>query len=178
MSKPPVVILDRDGVINFDSPDYIKSPEEWVPIPGSIEAIALLTRAGYQVFIATNQAGVGRGKFSEEALSRIHRKMQSSITAAGGQLAGILYCPHHPDDDCDCRKPKPGLLVEIGRTAGIRLDGLPFVGDSLTDLQAARAAGCEPVLVLTGKGTDTRRHEPQVQAYADLLEYVKYLLNQ
>ncbi len=179
MSEPRVVMLDRDGVINFDSPEYIKGPDEWIPIPGSIEAIAMLTRAGYRVYVATNQAGIGRGKLTEGTLSMIHDKMEGAIRTAGGALAGIVYCPHHPDDGCDCRKPKPGMLLEIGRAAGIKeWDRLAFVGDSLTDVLAARSAGCQPVLVLTGNGAVTRLAEPAVQCFNNLMSYTKVMLNQ
>ncbi|MCB1692796.1 MAG: D-glycero-beta-D-manno-heptose 1,7-bisphosphate 7-phosphatase [Pseudomonadales bacterium] len=170
----PFVILDRDGVINFDSPDYIKSPEEWVPIPGSLEAIAMLTRAGFDVYIATNQAGVARGKFTVEDLDAIHTKMRDAVENHGGKIAGIEYCPHHPDDDCDCRKPSPGMLRAIAKSLGASLAGHPFVGDSAKDLGAAEAAGCVPVLVLTGSGAETRRQRPDTRyVYDDLLAFAR-----
>ncbi|HKI75221.1 MAG TPA: HAD-IIIA family hydrolase, partial [Pseudomonadales bacterium] len=118
-----LVILDRDGVINFDSPDYIKSPEEWTPIPGSIEAIARLNQHGYRIFVATNQAGIARGKLTLSDLHAIHQKLLDAVTAAGGAIAGIEYCPHHPDDHCDCRKPAPGMLLAIERAAGTPIQG-------------------------------------------------------
>ena len=135
-----LVILDRDGVINHDSDDYIKSPDEWQPLPGSLEAIARLCRADYTVIVATNQAGGGRGLFSLEMLTRIHRKMASSIRDKGGRLDSIFFCPHSPADQCGCRKPKPGMLLEISDRLSIGLSGVPFVGDSLRDLEAAAAA--------------------------------------
>ncbi len=156
-----LVILDRDGVINEDSEAYIKSPEEWQAIPGSIEAIAQLTQAGVAVAVATNQAGLARGLFEGDALAAIHQKMEQAVEAAGGQLAGIFFCPHHPDDGCDCRKPKPGLLYEIERELNITVKGKPFVGDSLRDLEAGMAAGCEPCLVLTGNGKKTLAKLPE-----------------
>ena len=151
------IILDRDGVINQDSPAYIKSPDEWKPIPGSLEAIALLNQAGYRVLVATNQSGVGRGLFEMATLNAIHDKMHRALGLVGGRVDGIFYCPHAQDAGCDCRKPKPGLLEEISRRFGVSLEGVPFIGDSLRDLQAATAVGAQPVLVLTGKGKKTRK---------------------
>jgi len=151
------IILDRDGVINYDSPSYIKSPEEWKPIPGSLEAIALLNQAGYRVLVATNQSGVGRGLFEMATLNEIHDKMHRALGVLGGRIDGIFYCPHAQDAGCSCRKPKPGLLEEISRRLGVSLEGVPFIGDSLRDLQAATAVGAQPVLVLTGKGKKTRK---------------------
>ena len=152
-----LIILDRDGVINQDSPSYIKSPEEWKPIPGSLEAIALLNQAGYRVLVATNQSGVGRGLFEMATLNEIHDKMHRALGMLGGRIDGIFYCPHAQDAGCSCRKPKPGLLEEISRRFGVSLEGVPFIGDSLRDLQAATAVGAQPVLVLTGKGKTTRK---------------------
>lgn len=152
-----LVILDRDGVINEDSNDYIKSAAEWVPLPGSIEAIARLSRAGFTVAVASNQSGIGRGLFSRSALYSMHRKMRRLVAAAGGVLGKIAYCPHAPNDNCDCRKPRPGLLLRIGAYYGCSLDGVPIIGDSFRDLQAAAAVGARPVLVLTGKGRAARR---------------------
>lgn len=150
-----LVILDRDGVINEDSDAFVKSAAEWRPIPGSIDAIARLHRSGYTVAIATNQSGIGRGLFDREALYRMHRKLRRLVREAGGEIGMIAYCPHRPDEACDCRKPKTGLLERIGQRYGKRLDGVPAVGDSLRDLQAARAVGATPWLVLTGKGVRT-----------------------
>ena len=152
-----LVILDRDGVINFDSDAYIKRPEEWKAIPGSLEAIALLTQAGYHVAVATNQAGVGRGLFEMATLNAIHDKMHRALAHAGGRVDAVFYCPHTADACCECRKPKAGMLQEIGRRFGANLAGVPSVGDSLRDLQAAAAVGAQPILVLTGKGAKTRR---------------------
>ncbi len=152
-----IIILDRDGVINHDSPAYIKSPEEWKPIPGSLEAIALLSQAGYRVLVATNQSGIGRGLFEMATLNAIHDKMHRALGVAGGRIDGIFYCPHAEDAGCNCRKPKTGLLEEIAHRFGVDLDGVPFIGDSLRDLQAAVAVGAQPILVLTGKGKKTRK---------------------
>lgn len=150
-----LIILDRDGVINEDSDDYIKSPEEWVPIPGSLEAIARLNQAGYRIVVATNQSGLGRGLFDIETLNRIHAKMHRRLAAVGGTIDAIFYCPHTPDDRCACRKPEPGLLREIGARLKTVLDDVPCVGDSLRDLQAARSVGGRPMLVRSGKGERT-----------------------
>ncbi len=175
--RPSLVILDRDGVINFDSPDYIKSAEEWVPVPGSIDAIARLHRAGIQVFVATNQAGIARGKLTETSLAAIHEKMCAAVEDAGGALDGIEYCPHHPDDECTCRKPQPGMLLRISEISGIGLKGQYFVGDSLKDIRAAEAAGCNPVLVLTGNGAETRRSRPSLPlVFDDLAAFVDAIL--
>jgi len=152
-----LIILDRDGVINHDSASYIKSPDEWKPIPGSLEAIALLNQAGYRVLVATNQSGIGRGLFEMATLNEIHNKMHRALGLVGGRVDGIFYCPHTQDADCSCRKPKPGLLEEISRRFGVSLDGIPVIGDALRDLQAAAAVGAQPILVLTGKGKKTRK---------------------
>ena len=150
-----LVILDRDGVINHDSDQYIKSPDEWRPIPGSLAAIARLNQAGYRVVVATNQSGVGRGLFETDTLLAIHDKMLKALTQVGGRLDAIFFCPHTNADNCDCRKPKPGMLKEIAGRFNADLAGVPAVGDSLRDLQAAVAAGAQPILVLTGKGRKT-----------------------
>lgn len=152
-----LIILDRDGVINHDSAAYIKSPEEWKPIPGSLEAIALLSQAGYRVLVATNQSGVGRGLFEMSTLNAIHDKMHRALGLAGGRIDGIFYCPHSSDAGCNCRKPKPGMLEEIAHRFGVSLEGVPLIGDSLRDLQAAVTVGAQPILVLTGKGKKTRK---------------------
>ena len=181
-----LVILDRDGVINHDSDDYIKSPDEWQPLPGSLEAIARLCRADYTVVVATNQAGVGRGLFSQEMLIRIHRKMASSIRDKGGRLDSVFFCPHSPAEQCGCRKPKPGMLLEISDRLGIGLSGVPVVGDSLRDLAAAEAAGAIPVLVKTGRGRLTQEKLSkgelshtlgQTPVYADLAAFTDAVLD-
>lgn len=150
-----LVILDRDGVINEDSDAFIKSLEEWVPLPGSIEAISRLSQAGYTVVVATNQSGLGRGLFTPAALEAMHNRLRQLVRAAGGQLGGIYHCPHKPDDGCHCRKPAPGLLDAIARDYGMNLRGTPIVGDSLRDLEAGMAHQCLPILVRTGKGRAT-----------------------
>jgi D-glycero-D-manno-heptose 1,7-bisphosphate phosphatase len=153
-----LVILDRDGVINHDSAQFIKSPDEWKPIPGSLEAIARLNQAGFQVVVATNQSGVGRGLLDMSLLNAIHDRMHRKLALVGGQVAAVFYCPHAADADCGCRKPRAGLFEEIGRRFGLPLAGVPAVGDSLRDLQAAASVGASPMLVLTGKGQTTRRN--------------------
>ena len=151
-----LVILDRDGVINHDSDSYIKSPDEWRPIPGSLEAIARLNHAGYMVILATNQSGVGRGLFEVSTLNAIHDRMHRALAQIGGRIDAIFFCPHAQDANCACRKPKAGLLEEIARRFSIDLKGVPVIGDALRDLQAAAAVGAAPILVLTGKGEKTR----------------------
>jgi len=152
-----LIVLDRDGVINQDSDQFIKTPEEWRAVPGSVEAIARLNHAGYRVLVATNQSGIGRGLFDMAMLNTIHEKMHKALAHAGARLDAVFFCPHTADARCDCRKPKPGMLAEIGRRFNMELTGVPCVGDSLRDLQAAEAAGAQPILVLTGKGEKTLR---------------------
>ncbi len=150
-----LLILDRDGVINYDSDAYIKSLEEWIPIPGSIEAIAHLSQAGWTVAVATNQSGLARGYYDLPTLNAMHRRLQELVTEQGGELGLIVFCPHGPDEGCDCRKPKPGMLKTIAAHYRVALAGLWFVGDSRGDLEAALAVDCQPVLVKTGKGQQT-----------------------
>ncbi len=150
-----LVILDRDGVINEDSDNYIKSLAEWQPIQGSIEAIAQLSRAGFTVAVATNQSGLARGLFELEDLEAMHQRLSQLVIEAGGELGGIFYCGHHPDDGCDCRKPRTGLLQAIERELGESTRGAWFIGDSMGDLDAATASGSVPILVRTGKGERT-----------------------
>jgi D-glycero-D-manno-heptose 1,7-bisphosphate phosphatase len=166
-----LIVLDRDGTINHDSDAYIRSPAEWQPIKGSLEAIARLTQAGWRVVVATNQSGLARGLFDFATLNAIDETMHRAVRQAGGRIDAIFLCPHRPEDDCACRKPKPGLLFQIGRRMNVDLAEVPVVGDSLRDLQAAVAAGAKPVLVLTGKGAKT--HEagglpPGTRIFADL----------
>jgi D-glycero-D-manno-heptose 1,7-bisphosphate phosphatase len=152
-----LIILDRDGVINHDSEQYIKSPDEWRPIPGSLEAIARLHHAGYKIVAATNQSGIGRGLFDMATLNAIHEKMHRALALAGGRIDAIFYCPHTADSQCECRKPKCGMLKEIGVRFGVDLAAVPCVGDSLRDLECAEEVGAQPMLVLTGKGERTLR---------------------
>lgn len=173
-----LVVLDRDGTINHDSDQYIKSPAEWKPIKGSLEAIARLTQAGFRVVVATNQSGIGRGLFDMATLNAIHDTMHRAVHLAGGRIDAIFFCPHRDEDNCECRKPKPGMLQEIARRLNVDLEGVPVVGDALRDLQAAAAAGAKPVLVLTGKGRKTREAGglPRGTAvYADLAAFAAQL---
>lgn len=173
-----LVILDRDGVINQDSDQYIKSPEEWKPIPGSLEAIARLNQWGYRVVVATNQSGVGRGLFEMDTLNAIHDKMMKAVAQVGGRIDAIFFCPHTDADNCDCRKPKAGLFREIAARYSVDLTGVPAIGDSLRDLTAAQAVGAQPILVLTGKGAKTQ-NDPKLPAgisvYPDLAAAVAKL---
>ena len=177
-SNVSLIILDRDGVINYDSDEYIKSPEEWVPIPGSLEAIARLNQAGYQVVVATNQSGLARGYFDIATLDRIHKKMHDALALHGGKVAALFYCPHGPDEGCDCRKPRPGLFEQIARQFTVNLKGVPAIGDSLRDVEAARAVGARPILVRTGKGSRVAQQDVpgDVPLYADLAAAVDALL--
>lgn len=150
-----LVILDRDGVINYDSPHFIKSPDEWKPIPGSLEAIALLNQSGFRVALATNQSGIGRGLFDMATLNAIHDKMYRALGQLGGRIDALFYCPHSAEANCSCRKPKSGMIEDIARRFAIDLKTVYSVGDSLRDLQASAALGAQSILVLTGKGTKT-----------------------
>ena len=174
-----LLILDRDGVINQDNDQYIKSPAEWKPIKGSIEAIARLTQAGWRIAVATNQSGIARGLFDMSTLNAIHDAMHKLVLQAGGRIEAIFFCPHAADAGCECRKPKPGMLHEIERRLNVSLAGAPFVGDSLKDLQAATAAGARPILVLTGKGKKTREAGgmPEgTEVFADLAAFAANLV--
>ena len=151
-----LIILDRDGVINFDSDQFIKSPDEWKPIPGSLEAIARLNQAGYRVVVATNQSGIGRGLFDLPTLNSIHDKMHKACALVGARIDAVFFCPHTSESKCNCRKPKSGMIEEIAVRYNTSLTGVPAVGDSLRDLQATAALGAQPYLVLTGKGMKTQ----------------------
>lgn len=157
-----LVILDRDGTINEDRDDYVKSPEEWVPVPGALEAIARLNHNGWHTVVATNQSGIGRGLFDMAALNAMHLKMHQMLAVHGGRIDAVFFCPHVNEDHCDCRKPLPGLFHQIGERFGLDLDAVPVVGDTLRDLQAGMAAGCEPHLVRTGKAAPERMNDAQI----------------
>lgn len=174
-----LIILDRDGVINQDSDQFIKSPDEWIPIPGALEAVARLNQADYRVVIATNQSGIGRGLFGMDSLNAIHQKLHARAQHVGARIDAIFFCPHLADEHCDCRKPKHGLLTEIARRFDTNLLDVPSVGDSLRDLQASVSVGCRPYLVLTGKGTRTHAAgglPVGTQVFADLAAVVEQLL--
>jgi D-glycero-D-manno-heptose 1,7-bisphosphate phosphatase len=151
-----LIILDRDGVINFDSDQFIKSPQEWKPIPGSLEAIARLNQADYRVVVATNQSGIGRGLFDMPTLNAIHDKMHKACALVGARIDAVFFCPHAAEMDCLCRKPKSGMLEEIAARYNVDIKGVPSVGDSLRDLNCAVKVGAQPILVLTGKGIKTQ----------------------
>jgi D-glycero-D-manno-heptose 1,7-bisphosphate phosphatase len=174
-----LVILDRDGVINVDSDQYIKSPDEWKPIPGSLEAIARLNQWGYRVIVATNQSGVGQGLYDMDTLNAIHDKMIKAAAQVGGRIDAIFFCPHTNGDKCPCRKPKPGLMREIAARYNTDLAGVPAIGDSLRDLLAAQAVGAQPILVLTGKGKKTAEDPalpPDTPVFSDLAAAVAKLV--
>ena len=174
-----LIVLDRDGVINVDSASFIKSPAEWKPIPGSLEGIARLHQAGYRVVVATNQSGVGRNLFDMDTLNAIHQKMHQAVAALGGRIDAIFYCPHTADANCDCRKPKAGMFERIAGCFNVDMAGVPAVGDSLRDLQAAEKVGAQPYLVLTGKGEKTRSEgklPAGTQVFPDLAAVVDHLL--
>ena len=174
-----LAILDRDGVINFDSDHYIKSPAEWRPIPGSIEAIARLHQAGYRIAVATNQSGIGRGLFDMATLNAINDKMMELVFRQGGRIDALFFCPHTAAEECGCRKPRTGMYEEIAARFHTDLKGMPAVGDSLKDLQAAEAVGAQPILVLTGKGARTREEgglPRKTLVFEDLAEASRYLV--
>lgn len=174
-----LVILDRDGVINHDSAGFIKRPEEWDPIPGSLEAIAELSQAGFRVVIASNQSGLARRLFDMAALNAINDKMHKALGQAGGRIDAFFYCPHAAEANCACRKPKSGLFDEIARRLNVNLKDVPSIGDSLRDLQASAAVGARPMLVLTGEGARTRDEgglPERTLVFADLAEAAKHIL--
>lgn len=174
-----LVILDRDGVINQDSVTFIKNPNEWIPIPGSLEAIALLNQHGYRVAVATNQSGIARGYFDMATLNAIHDKMHKALSQVGGRIDALFYCPHAAEDGCDCRKPKTGMIEEIGRRFNVDLAQVSGVGDALRDLQAFANAGCQPVLVRTGKGEETLAQgnlPPHTLVMPDLATVVQHII--
>ena len=177
-----LVILDRDGTINEDSAEYVKSPSEWQPLPGALDAIARLNHAGWHVVVATNQSGLGRGLIDVASLNAMHSKMHTMLAAVGGRIDAVFYCPHAPDEGCHCRKPKAGLFEQIGERYGLDLQGVPAVGDSLRDLDAALAAGCLPHLVLTGKAAHLREmalpegYPANTIVHSDLAAFAEFLV--
>jgi D-glycero-D-manno-heptose 1,7-bisphosphate phosphatase len=173
-----LIILDRDGTINYDSESHIKSPEEWRPIEGSLEAIARLTQADYRIAVATNQSGIARGLFDTTTLIAIHNTMQRALGQVGGRIDAFFFCPHAADSACECRKPRPGMLIEIAKRFNVSLDDTYMVGDALRDLEAAAAAGAKPVLVLTGKGKKTQKEgglPPGTIVFPDLAAFAAHL---
>lgn len=180
-----LVVLDRDGTINEDRDDYVKSPDEWVPLPGALEAVARLNHAGWHVVVASNQSGLGRGLFDMAALNAMHAKLNQLLARQGGRLDAIFFCPHAPDDQCDCRKPLPGLFQQIAERYGVDMRQVPVVGDTARDLQAGIAVGCEPHLVRTGKAAaldDAQLAQllaqlPGTTVHTDLSAFVDFLLH-
>jgi len=173
-----LVILDRDGTINEDRDDYVKSADEWAPVPGALEAIARLNHAGWHTVVATNQSGLARGLFDMAALNAIHARMNRELAEVGGRIDAIFFCPHAEVDECGCRKPKPGMLREISERMNVELADVPVVGDSLRDLQAAAAVGAKPILVLTGKGRATHNAgglPSGTEVFADLAGVAEHL---
>lgn len=175
-----IVILDRDGVINRDRPDFVKSPEEWQPLPGSLDAIARFCAAGYRVAIATNQSGIGRGIFTLSDLEAIHATMLAAVIAEGGKISALEFCPHRPEDGCNCRKPRAGMLQRIATRLGVNLGGVPCIGDSARDLEAAEAIGARPILVMTGNGRRTLEQglPENVEIYQDLASAADRLIGE
>jgi len=177
-----LIILDRDGVINQDSDNYIKSPEEWIPIPGSLEAIGRLTQHDYTIAVATNQSGIARGYYSKDTLQKMHDKMAKLLEPFNGRIDAIFYCPHGPNDHCDCRKPKPGLYLKIAEKFNVSLEGIYVVGDSFRDLEAAMAVNAKPILVKTGKGLKTLNshqkelNDNKIPVFANLRAVIDYIL--
>ncbi len=175
------IILDRDGVINFDSDYYIKSPDEWHAIPGSLEAIAQLNRVGFRVLVATNQSGVARGLYDIETLDAIHEKLVRELAAVGGYIEEIFFCPHHPEEACHCRKPKPGMFEQMLEKYHIDLPSTYFIGDNITDIQLAQHVGCLPILVLTSKGQGMLEKHAElalIPHFPDLAHAVEFILSQ
>jgi len=179
-----LIILDRDGTINEDRDDFVKSADEWVPLPGALEAIARLNQAGWQTVIATNQSGLGRGLFDMASLTAMHTKMNAALARVGGRIGAVFFCPHAPEDQCSCRKPLPGLYQQIGERFGLALGSVPVVGDSERDIEAAAAAGCPAHLVRTGKGalmTEAQIAQlvekvPGLQVHADLAAFAESMI--
>jgi D-glycero-D-manno-heptose 1,7-bisphosphate phosphatase len=181
---PRLVILGRDGILNVYREDHVKAPDEWQPIAGALEAVARLNHAGWHTVVATNQSGIGRGMIDMASVNAVHQRMMQRLAEVGGRLDAVFFCPHTPEDKCDCRKPKPGLMLQIARRYGIDLRTVPMVSDTLRDLQAAHAANCEPHLVRTGRAgalTDAQVVEivqqvPSTEVHDDLSDFVDFIL--
>lgn len=184
MTPTKIIILDRDGTINQDRDDFVKSADEWVPIPGALEAIARLNHAGWHIAVATNQSGLGRGTYDMASLNAMHVKMNQLLAKLGGRIDAVFFCPHRPEDNCRCRKPMPGLFEQIGERFSVSLNGVPVVGDTLRDLQAGAQVGCQPNLVRTGKAaalTDAQieticAEVPGTRVHADLDAFADSLI--
>ena len=183
-STTKLVILGRDGILNVYREDHVKSPDEWQPLPGALEAVARLNHAGWHAVVATNQSGIGRGMIDMASVNAVHLHMMQRLSAVGGRLDAVFFCPHTPEDNCDCRKPKPGLMRQIALRYGIDLRTVPMLCDTVRDLQAAQAAGCEPHLVLSGRAANLTEAQlgdivaevPGAEAHRDLGSFVDFLL--
>jgi D-glycero-D-manno-heptose 1,7-bisphosphate phosphatase len=181
---PKLLIVGRDGILNEFREDHIKAPEEWVPVPGALEALCRLNHAGWHVVVATNQSGIGRGMIDMSAVNAVHAHMLRSLQALGGRIDAVFFCPHAPEFECECRKPLPGMMLDIGRRYGVDLSEVPMVGDTLRDLQAAQAAGCEPHLVRSGRAArlepaelgEMLRQVPSAFVHSDLGALAAHLL--
>lgn len=184
MHTVPLVILGRDGILNEFREGHVTEPEEWTPVPGALEAVARINHAGWHTVVATNQSGIGRGMIDMSAVNAVHARMHQLLQAQGGRIDAVFFCPHTPEDGCDCRKPLPGLMLDIARRYGISLQGVPMVGDTLRDLQAAQAAGCEPHLVLSGRARGLQGEAlqallgqvPQARVHNSLDAFADFLL--
>jgi D-glycero-D-manno-heptose 1,7-bisphosphate phosphatase len=183
-STMKLVIVGRDGTLNQYRDDHVKAPEEWVPIPGALEAVSKLNHAGWHVVLATNQAGLGRGLIDMASLNSVHLKMHQMLARVGGRVDGVFFCPHTTEDQCECRKPLPGLLLDIAKRYGMDPENIPAVGESLKDLQACLAAGCEPHVLRRGRAglrTDAELsgllvHAPEAQVHDDLMAFAEFLI--
>ncbi len=182
--SPRLIVIGRDGILNVYREDHVKEPQEWLPIPGALEAVARLNQHGWHVVLATNQSGIGRGLFDMASLNAVHAQMMKLLAAQGGRIDAVFFCPHAPEEACDCRKPQPGMLLDIARRYGVDLRHVPLVGDTLRDLLAAQAAGCEPHLVLSGRAAALGEAElaqivaqvPNARIHADLAAFADDLL--
>ena len=186
MQSPKLVIVGRDGILNRFREDHVKEPAEWEPIPGALEAVAKLNHSGWHVVVATNQSGIGRGMIDMASVNAVHLQMMKMLAAKGGRLDAVFFCPHTPEDNCECRKPQPGMMLDIAERYGVDLEDIPMVGDTLRDLQAARAAGCPPHLVRTGRAAHLTEDElaqwlaavPGMVVHDDLAAFTSHLLQQ
>ncbi|HEX4509423.1 MAG TPA: D-glycero-beta-D-manno-heptose 1,7-bisphosphate 7-phosphatase [Burkholderiaceae bacterium] len=184
MQAPKLIITGRDGILNVFRTDHVKSPEEWEPVPGALESVARLNHAGWHVVVATNQSGIGRGLIDMTSVNAIHQQMMKLLMACGGRIDAVFFCPHAPNEQCECRKPAPGLMVEVGERYGVDLANVPMLGDTLRDLLAAQNAGCQPHLIRTGRAAhldeatldEWRRQVPTMAVHADLPAFVDALL--
>ncbi|MCA6216533.1 D-glycero-beta-D-manno-heptose 1,7-bisphosphate 7-phosphatase [Ideonella sp. B7] len=184
VAPPKLIIIGRDGILNLFREDHVKEPEEWEPIPGALEAVAQLNHAGWHVVLATNQSGIGRGLVDMASVNEVHLRLMKMLAAKGGRIDAVFFCPHAPEEACDCRKPQPGMMFDIARRYGVDLKQVPMVADTLRDLQAAQAAGCPPHLIKTGRAAEVTEGEraqwvasvPGTTVHADLGAFARHLL--